>query len=143
LVELTARVKMKGFLALFGCTALVVMGGCGSSAPTTYIVAGRVTYEGVAVEEGDIIFQPENALLRAEGGKIKDGEYSLKANPGKNKVIIRASKIIPGKKSMMGEPVREEYIPSQYNNDTILRKEVATNHGNRFDFTLTAKPDKK
>ena len=134
---------MKGFVALIGCAALVVMGGCGPGAPPTYTVAGRVTYEGVAVEEGDIIFHPDNTQLRAEGGKIKNGEYSLKANPGKNKISIRASKIIPGKKSMMGEPVREEYIPSHYNNDTILQKEVEANNGNRFDFSLTAKPDKK
>jgi hypothetical protein len=134
---------MKGFLALVGFAALVVMGGCSPSAPPTYFVAGKVTYEGVAVEDGDIIFHPKNTQLRAEGGKIKNGEYSLKANPGKNKISIRASKVIAGKKSMMGEPVREEYIPPHYNNDTILQEEVAANDANRFDFSLTAKPDKK
>lgn len=118
---------------------VVLLAGCWSSGPAVYTVKGTVTFEGAPVEEGDILFRPETTSLRAEGAKIIKGEYTVKAHPGKNKVSISAAKVNPALKGFEGEPVREDYIPSQYNIATTLQEDVAPNDNNRFDFKLTAK----
>lgn len=108
--------------------------------PPTYRVQGEVTFDGAPIEEADILFEPlENAALRSEGGKIQNGKYSMKANPGKNKISIRGSRVIPGKKGNMGEPVYEDYIPAHYNTESVLKEAIAPNNDNRFDFKLTKK----
>jgi len=116
-----------------------MLAGCGRSGPEVYTVKGTVTFEGAPVEEGDILFRPEKTSLRAEGAKIIKGEYTVKAHPGKNKVSITAAKVNPALKSPSGEPVREDYIPAQFNFATILQAEVAPNDANRFKLKLTTK----
>lgn len=131
------RPQLSAFRALI--LLVIVLAGCGPSSPPVYTVKGTVTFEGAPVEEGDILFRPETTSLRAEGAKIIKGEYTVKAHPGKNKISISASKVNPALKSPEGEPVREDYIPAQYNFATTLQEEVATNNDNRFDFNLKAK----
>jgi len=129
---------------LIAFAAAMTLFGCGPSRPPTYTVSGTVTFEGTPVADGDILFESEeNPALRAEGGKITAGKYSVKVNPGKNKISIRASKPNPDKKGMMGEPIPEDYIPEHYNNASILHETIAPNNENRFDFALKEKLEKK
>ena len=71
---------------------VLALAGCGESEPPRYEVHGKVTWENKPLPDGDISFIPENPELRTEAGKIKDGVYRFKANPGKNKVAISASR---------------------------------------------------
>jgi len=127
-----------GFLA--GCLVALVLAlaGCGESEPRRYEVHGKITWEDKTIPEGDIFFVPENPELRTEAGKIKDGVYRFKANPGKNKVEVWATRPVPGKKDPMGKQLKEGYIPDQYNKTSTLTAEVAPGK-TTFDFSL--KPD--
>ena len=131
-------------LGALACATIWTCIGCGPSRPPTYTVTGTVTFEGTPIEDGDILFEPlENSALRGEGGKIKAGAFTVKANPGKNKISIRASKRNPDKKGPMGEPIPEDYIPEHYNDASILSESIAPNNENRLDFALTEKLPKK
>ncbi|MCE9561198.1 MAG: hypothetical protein K8U57_04010 [Planctomycetes bacterium] len=103
-------------------------------------VTGNVTFDGKPIPDGDITFSDPENKVAPDGGKIKNGVYTMSVRPGKKKVDIRASKLekLPaGQKGAMGEtemPV--DYIPGKYNQKSELTADVATG-ANKFDFTLT------
>ena len=108
-----------------GLFGLVV--GCSNEVgPKKYDVSGAVKVDGKEVAEGEIIFQSDDQSVGAEGGTIKDGKYALKAREGKNKVEIRATRIVPGKKGPMGEDWVEQFIHEQYNEKSTLTAEVGS-----------------
>lgn len=113
-------------LPLLFLLASLAVAGCGKGGPGKRDVTGTVKLDGKEVPEGDIIFLPEDKTVGAEAGKIKDGKYSLKARDGKNKVEIRATRLVPGKKGPMGEDAIEDYIPEKYNIKTELSAEVSS-----------------
>jgi hypothetical protein len=112
-------------LLLAALMAGLVAPGCGKSGPKQLEVTGTVKFDGKEVAEGDITFIPEDKSVGAEGGKIKDGKYTIKARIGKNKVQIFASRPVPGKKGPMGEDLIEQYIPEKYNIQTELSVDAA------------------
>jgi hypothetical protein len=117
---------------------LLAVCGC-SSGPRLYEVTGTVTFDDKPVPEGDIYFVPDDPALGAEYGKIRDGNYSLKAKAGPSHVKIYAVHEVPGKKDPMGTgPAIEDYIPSIYNNQTTLTADVGKGK-DKFDFPLKSK----
>jgi hypothetical protein len=112
------------FLLLAGLILLLTVAGCGSSGPKQLTVTGTVKFDGKEVAEGDITFIPEDKSVGPEGGKIKDGKYTIKGRSGKNKVQIMATRTVPGKKGPMGEDLIEQYIPEKYNDQTELSVDV-------------------
>lgn len=121
---------------------LITLAGCGGGGLLD--VEGTVALNGTPVAEGDIAFIPEDKKFGGEGGVIKDGRFKMKARAGKNKVEIRASRIVPGKTipSAAGpgapaEPLRESIIPPKYNDQTTLNEEVKPGK-TTFTFNLTS-----
>lgn len=114
----------------------LAVAGCGEPGPKKYDVTGTVTYDGQPLPQGDIVFHPEDKSVGPEGGKIKDGKYALKVREGKNRVEIRATRPVPGKKGPMGEDAIEDYIPKQYNEKSKLTAEVGSGK-TEHEFTLT------
>ena len=100
-----------------------------------------VKYEGKEVAEGDILFQPEDKSAGPDGAKIVNGKYTIAAREGKNKVSIRATRTVPGKKGPLGEDWVESYIPAEFNDKTTLSAEVKSSGNGNVDFDLT--PAKK
>jgi hypothetical protein len=116
---------MKPMFALAaGLTAAVLVAGCGPSGPKTYEVSGFVKYDGQDVPDGEVVFTAPNG--GQEGGPIKNGRYTLKAREGSNKVSIRGTRVIPGKKGPMGEDWVDSYIPDKYNDKSTLAAEVGS-----------------
>jgi hypothetical protein len=112
--------------------------GCGEpSGSPTYEVSGSVTWDGAPLPEGDIIFTPVDRAVVPEASTIRLGAYSLRAQPGKKRVSIRASKLVAGSKGAMNEPIYDNYIPDRYNVETTLTADVTADGPNRFDFALT------
>ncbi len=117
-----------------GLLALVV--GCSNEVgPKKYDVSGTVKVDGKEVAEGEIIFQSDDQSVGAEGGTIKNGKYATKAREGKNKVQIRATRVVPGKKGPMGEDWVEQFIPEQFNEQSTLSAEVGPGK-TKHDFEL-------
>ncbi len=126
---------MRTFL-IIGCFLLVI--GC-DSGTKVFDVTGKISLDGVPVEKGDITFRAENSSTPPQGSNIKEGTYKIKANEGKYKVEITATRLVPGKKGPMGEPAIEEFIPAKYNTKTTLGADVKNNAKNEINFDLSAK----
>jgi len=124
--------------------ALQFVYGCGSNieGPRLYPVTGKVLFEGEPVPSAEIIFQPTDPTLGPDGGKVKNGEFHLRAKAGRMKVRITATREVPGKTEVgaSGEtvPVLESYLPSDYNTHTRLEVTVSEQQSlNTFEFNLT------
>ena len=126
----TLRLILVGLM----CLVPALLAGCGSSEFET--ATGTVTFDGQPVPEGDIIFQPADPKYGPDAGKIIDGKFTLSVRPGSRKVVIRAVRLVPGKKGPMGEDAHEDYIPAQYNDDTTLTADVKSGSKNDFPFPL-------
>ncbi len=122
-----------GLLIWVGCGAFV---GCGDPGPKTYPVSGSVTLDGRPLAEGDIYFFPLDANVSADAGRITGGQFAFRAKAGKMRVEIRAAHVVPGKRTPMGGPVREESLPARYNKATELTAEVVAGGANQFNFPL-------
>ena len=120
----------RAVLAVVAVVLTTAAGGCGSGGDKLYKVSGKVSYDGVPVPEGRILFRNTGGDGRAYSGPITDGEYEVMCEPGKMRVEIIASRVIPGKfkKGENGEPdpipVGEMYIPAKYNSSSTLTAEV-------------------
>jgi len=124
-------------LVLGGCWLVL---GCGDGGPKTYPVSGTVTLDGLPLEQGDIYFYSLDPNISADSGKIKAGHFAFRAKAGAKRVEITASWIVPGKKTPMGGSVKEQGLPSRYNELSTLTCEVLTKGDNRFEFALESKP---
>lgn len=121
-----------GRCAALAALAVGLIGGlgCGSGSSLAK-VSGKVTYNGEPVKEGRILFRNTEGDQKAYSGAITDGTYQLECEPGKMRVEVTASRIIPGKfkKGENGEPepvpVGEMYIPAKYNSNSTLTAEVS------------------
>ncbi|SFJ46850.1 hypothetical protein [Planctomicrobium piriforme] len=134
----------KNVLIVLSAGILVLcLSGCGGApeGPLMVKVTGPVLIDGQPVPEGDIIFRrPEDQ--KGFGGRIKDGAYEIKVEPGKMAVEITASRVVPGKFDRSNpepEPLREMYIPKQYNAKTTLVADVQPSDNPTFAFELKSK----
>jgi len=136
------RISMSRLALIIALAAsFLALAGCGKWS-NLIEVEGTVTVNGQPLADGDISFFPADPQYGGEGGKIKDGKYRLKARPGKNKVEIRATREVAGKKmpSAAGpdapaDAVFESYLPKQYNEETTLEADVGAGKTN-FPFEL-------
>jgi hypothetical protein len=117
-----------------GLALLLISAGCSQS--DLLPVAGVVTLDGQAVEEGHITFFPESPTVAPNAGKIAGGKYHLLSKPGKMRVSIQAYRNT-GKRDDEGFIVSESYIPRRYNKQSELTVEVTQDGENHFDFNLT------
>jgi hypothetical protein len=121
--------------------ASLFAGGCGSRVGT-YPVSGVVTFDGVPIEKGDIIFRHTDGKAGADAGVIAAGRFSFRSKPGTMTVQIAAPRQVPGKTTTGFDgkqiPVYEQYIPARYNEKSTLSAEVQKSVGNEFRFELKA-----
>ena len=110
--------------------------GCGNAEPKTYAVSGTVSLDGRPLEEGDVYFYALDPNISADAGKIKAGQFAFRTKAGKKRVEIRASRVVPGKQTPMGGPMRVEFLPARYNAQTTITAEVLAKGENRVDFAL-------
>lgn len=121
------------------CSVLLVVLGCAGSEKPKYAVRGTVTFDGVQVEDGDILFIPAQRDSAAEGGRIEDGTFEFLATAGPKRVEIRAAKLDPKLKNPRGEPTPVDYIPAKFNSQSTLNAEVTASGANQFSFDLKSR----
>jgi hypothetical protein len=118
---------------LAGRTAVLVglgvLASC-SSAPPRGIIHGEVTFDGQPVQEGTILFEPENGQGQTAGGSIKDGKFTAEVPVGKMRVRINGNKKTGRRYKVYDTPesplVDEvvELLPPKYNVNSELTLEV-------------------
>lgn len=122
---------------------LMFLAGCAGSGdgPARYTVRGTVTFDGEPVEDGQVIFLPEDGKGRPDAGKVTNGAFEFRVTGGKKRVEITASrKTGETYDEDLGEtmPVLEEFIPARYNTESELTVEVEPNSENTYEFDLTS-----
>ena len=116
--------------------AMAFVTGCAE--PTHYKVVGEVTWQGQPVEDGQVVFLPEDGTLHPTAAKIVNGRYEVLAPPGRMKVEIHGQKDM-GYNAAMHQNTKAPYIPAEYNAQTTLTFDVQRNDENRADFHLPPK----
>jgi len=123
------------FVVLLAAASLLV--GCGPGGPVTHQVTGTVTFDGAPVQDGDIVFRDPAGKEKSYGGRIENGEFSLEVSPGAKRVEITAMREVPGEFDTMnpGEkvPLKEPYIPAEYNTNSTLTAEITGAETLSFD----------
>jgi hypothetical protein len=108
---------------------LAVAAGCSGQDPNRGEVMGRVTVNGQPAASGAVALSPVDGQSPTSGGKIINGEYSVKASVGTVKVAIRVPKVI-GQRKLYNtpdspvQPLMEESLPPEYNDRTTLTFDV-------------------
>lgn len=128
------------WLALVLGVALVAS-GCGAGDGLTRVV-GEVTFDGMPVQEGRILFRKKGEPGVAFAAPILHGAYEARCAPGEMMVEITASRLIPGKYDRSNgtpEPVGEMYIPKRYNTATTLKVDIKPSQSNTVPFALTTR----
>ena len=115
---------------------LLVLSGCGGDLPKLGTVHGKVTYDGKPLAGAGVVFIPIDGGRQSMAVTNSDGNYTLTylrdicgAKIGQHNVRITTSD---------GESGKTEYIPIQYNEQTVLRESVQAG-ANQINFTLTSK----
>ncbi len=122
------------------------MAACGGDGLQRGAVEGRVTLDGVAVEQGVIVFYPTDGTSGpVAGGPIEAGRYAISADRGpvvgRHRVEIRASRNtgrkVPSSPSAPDTLIDEviEIVPAQYNVRSVLKRDVRRGK-NVLDFEL-------
>jgi hypothetical protein len=98
-----------------------------------------VTFDGQPLPEGDILFHAAGNDVASDAGKIQNGQFKFRAKAGPKRVEILAAREVPGSMNPVMGPLRENYIPAQYNTATTLTADVKEKGPNQFDYPLSKK----
>jgi hypothetical protein len=102
-------------------------------------VSGSVSLDGQPLTEGSILFVAVDNQVTAAGGTIENGQFAFKVLPGVKRVLIHASKQVPGQGARGEQYISVSIIPECYNAQTTLQADVACDRINQFDYQLTSK----
>jgi hypothetical protein len=109
--------------------------GCGASGPPTYAVSGTVTFNGAAIDEGSIVFDPADGQGPSAMGGIRAGTFTADVTAGEKILRINAVRT-SDEKDQYGERVTESYIPARFNQESDIRRTVTAGEPNRFELEL-------
>jgi hypothetical protein len=116
----------KRAFAIASVVVAATVAGCGSG-DGLVPVQGSVSFEGEPISEGRIQFRMQNEGRRVYAGRIVDGTYEVRTEPGEAMVEIRASRLT-GEMDESNpddpQPKGEMYIPSKYNSRTELTADI-------------------
>jgi hypothetical protein len=122
--------------------------GCGASRSERVPMDGSVTFDGVPIETGQIVFEPKGPG-RMSIGQIAAGRYSIaeKYGPTRGEFVVRITADRPtGEKSAPSsyaadqspQDVYEQFIPAKYNSDSTLTLTIGDKSRVEKDFSLTS-----
>lgn len=146
---LVLRAAMKPSCSIFSATLtllLLATPGCNSGDSGRASVSGKVTFEGMPISTGQIVFEPLGAG-RLGIAQIGDGAYSMPPQqgptPGKYTVRITAdrptgktTKALPSSGGQAPIDVYEQFIPAKYNERSELTTEIGAEASTVRDFNL-------
>ena len=115
--------------------------------PPNITISGKVTYEGVPIDEGSISFESPDGNAPSVGGKIEKGNYLIENVPpssaGKKTVRIFAA-LKTGKKIPAGPPAPPDLmvdelikLPKKFHEQSQITAELTPGKPNNFDFALS------
>lgn len=143
-----ARRKRVWVSAFSCCLALSFLAGCGEAGGERCSVKGSITLNGVPIETGTIVFEPQGQGGARGGASIKNGEYEIpiEREMWAGSFVVRVTgfretgRTRAPFETLEGEVaeqtvVLEELVPRQYNSRSTLDVELASGE-NEQDFEL-------
>jgi hypothetical protein len=121
---------------------LLVVAGCGPAAVPMVELSGEVAYEGRAIPQGTVSFVPADGAGPPALLAITDGRYAGRVPAGGKRVEIRGLRPAARPRPSTGGPGADEaeavesFIPSKYNDQSGLSREIAPPGPVRIDFAL-------
>jgi len=122
---------------------LIAMMGCG---PAKISISGKVSYDGIEVNEGAISFESPDGKSPSVGGMIQKGFYKIEnvdVSSGGKKIVRINAVTKTGRKIPAGPPfppgdMVDEIIkmPARFNEKSNLSAEISSSKPNIFDFNL-------
>ena len=123
------------------------LSGCSSEdGPQLYTTTGHVTWQGVPLETGRIVFVQKGSDSRSFSSTIENGDFKIETQGGPMRVEIRASRPVAGKtnddnppppgQAATEEVAGEMFIPAKYNSQSELEVKVPV-EGDSPVFQLT------
>lgn len=120
--------------------------GCEAQGPARIAVAGKVTFDGQPLDEGQIVFTPQAAGFTA-AAPIAGGAYRMAADkgPSAGNYLVRITanrptgrKVKPSaySKDQTPQDLMEQYIPARYNDSSELTVQFAGESETAHDFDL-------
>jgi hypothetical protein len=129
-------------------TAALLLTICPACSNGRFPVQGEVTFNGKAIDDGTISFEPVDGNGPTTGGKITAGKYQLTGDaapvPGKKTVRIfavrKTGRKIADQLAPKGTMIDDvaAYIPDIYNGRSTLACDVVPGGPNVADFHLKA-----
>ena len=133
-----------GFLC--ACALFAGLSGCADGGGAKrYGVSGEVKLNGKPLDQGAVVFLPEDSSLGASGGAVvKEGRYSIPAKngllPGRYKVMVTSADpskaadpdALPGPAG----PLPKDRVKPKYNAQTVLVADVKAEGPNTFNFEV-------
>lgn len=122
-----------------GAAASLAVAGCGGRGLALVPVTGCVSFNGMPVESGEIVFRAADGAVASGAGPIAAGRYEVRAPAGAKRVEIIATRRAAAatKPGGSGESAPAEmYVPNRYNAKSTLTAEITAAGPNTFDFEL-------
>ena len=130
-------VRGRGALVVMSYVAATMTLGCGAKSNERVIVAGKISFQGVPIKEGEIRFTPiKGTRGQANIAYIENGEFRFTGRGGVQvgtfRVEVLSYRPIPGAKPYtaeqadgrpeikVGEMPTEQYLPAKYNKASTL-----------------------
>jgi len=120
--------------------AILAVSGCAGSTPkvATVSVKGTVTIDGKPMPDGEIYFSTPGQPLTMF--PVKEGAFSGNAQPGSNRVEIRAYKEGPPLSTDVSKtPTKQNFIPDRFSVQSKLTAEVGVGGANDLKFVIASK----
>ena len=120
-------------LSIFMAMSLAAIAGCSSEGAGQYEVSGEVTFQGKALDQGTIQFDPDDTATCNNGGAvIVNGKYSIAKQrglkPGVYTIRISAgdaTDMSPPKEAPgQARPVAKDRIPENWNINSKNKIEI-------------------
>ncbi len=131
--------------AVCGLVALLVLSGCNAE-EARHGISGTVSWQGMPVAKGVITLYPKGAGDTV-GCEIVDGRFKIEQESGGKAGSYRVEILAfrpTGKTDFdidenMQVSIEEQYLPKQFNTDSTLEAEIATDGENVLSFDLKAR----
>jgi hypothetical protein len=141
IIKFSTRTAM--YRIAFGFILIATM-GCG---PAKITISGKVSYDGMEVNEGAISFESPDGKSPSVGGMIQKGFYKIEnvdVSSGGKKIVRINAVTKTGRKIPAGPPfppgdMVDEIIkmPARFNEKSNLSAEISSSKPNVFDFNLS------
>lgn len=121
------------FAGIGVCLIWIVMQMWAPQPPATYALSGKISFQGMPIPNGEIVFDPAGEFGQRRSARILNGRFQLEAKEGLAKDQVYIPRVygyrLTGKKyenanMATSTEVQEQYVPGRFNGKSEMRLET-------------------